>query len=88
MATYSVKVVVEYEYEVEADSEAEAEAEGWKYENYSGFASVDSIEVESNEAAKHHREVIATHHAVLLSLWPFSLTGEKEKNLEREEEDE
>ena len=44
--TYNVKVVVEWEYEVEVGSEAEAEAEGWKYEDYRGFASVYSIDVE------------------------------------------
>ena len=46
MATFNVKVIVEYEYEVEAEDEAAAEAEGWNYEEYGGFASVYSIDVE------------------------------------------
>ncbi len=46
MGTYLVRVSVDYEYEVEADTEEEAEAQGWDYEDYSGFATVDSIEVE------------------------------------------
>lgn len=46
MATYNVKVMVEFNYEVEADTEEMAEAEGWKWENYTHFSSVDSIEVD------------------------------------------
>jgi hypothetical protein len=46
MNTYNVKVIVEYEYEVECDTEEEAEKEGWNYEEYGGFASVYSIDVE------------------------------------------
>jgi hypothetical protein len=49
MATFNVKVVVEFEYEVEADDKAEAEQAGWKWEDYTPWASVDSIEVDEVE---------------------------------------
>jgi len=45
MATYEVKVRVDFSYEVEADSEAEAIEQGWKYEDYTHFADVYSIDV-------------------------------------------
>jgi len=46
--SYSVTVMVEYRFDVDAESETEAEAEGWRYEDYKGFASVYSIDVEEN----------------------------------------
>lgn len=49
MATYEVKVKVSYAYEVQAEDDIEAEKEGWKYEDYSHFAQVDSIKIEMIE---------------------------------------
>lgn len=56
MPLYNIKVVVEYEYEVEAENETEAEEMGWKYEDYSGFASVDEIKVEEIETDEEEEE--------------------------------
>jgi hypothetical protein len=46
MATYYVKVKVNLEYEVEAENEAEATEQGWKWEDYTMFSEVYSIDVE------------------------------------------
>jgi hypothetical protein len=46
---YNVKVIVEFNYEVETTSEAEAEEEGWKWEDYTMFSEVYSIDVDLEE---------------------------------------
>jgi hypothetical protein len=46
MPQYYVKVRVDLEYEVEANSVEEAEEQGWKWEDYTMFSEVYSINVE------------------------------------------
>ena len=46
MPQYYVKVRVDLEYEVEAENEAEAEEQGWRWEDYTMFSEVYSIDVE------------------------------------------
>jgi hypothetical protein len=46
MPQYYVKVRVDLEYEVEAENEQEAEEQGWKWEDYTHFSEVYSINVE------------------------------------------
>ncbi len=46
---YNVKVIVELEYEVECEDEDQAEQEGWKWEDYTQYSSVYSIDVEHLE---------------------------------------
>jgi hypothetical protein len=46
---YNVKVIVELEYEVECEDEDQAEQEGWKWEDYTMYSSVYSIDVEHLE---------------------------------------
>jgi len=46
MPQYYVKVRVDLEYEVEANSVEEAEEQGWKWEDYTMFSDVYSINVE------------------------------------------
>lgn len=50
MSTYYVKVRVDLEYEVEANSPEEAEELGWKWEDYTMFSDVYSIDVEELES--------------------------------------
>lgn len=49
MGQYYVKVAVNLEYEVEADSPEEAEEQGWRWEDYTMFSDVYSIDVEEIE---------------------------------------
>lgn len=46
MGRYYVKVRVDLEYEVEADNEEQAEEQGWRWEDYTHFSEVYSINVE------------------------------------------
>ena len=46
MTQYYVKVRVDLEYEVEADSYEEAQEQGWRWEDYTMFSEVYSIDVE------------------------------------------
>lgn len=46
MGLYYVKVRVDLEYEVEAENEAEAEEQGWRWEDFTMFSEVYSIDVE------------------------------------------
>ena len=50
MGLYYVKVRVDLEYEVEAENEQEAEEQGWKWEDYTMFSEVYSINVEELES--------------------------------------
>jgi len=46
MNLYNVKVIVELEYEVECETEDDAEELGWRWEEYTPYSSVYSIDVE------------------------------------------
>jgi hypothetical protein len=46
MAKYRVSVVVEYDYDVEVESAEIAEDMGWRFEDYTYFATVRQIDVE------------------------------------------
>ena len=50
MGLYYVKVRVDLEYEVEANSVEEAEEQGWRWEDYTHFSEVYSINVDELES--------------------------------------
>ena len=58
MNLYNVKVIVELEYEVECDNEDQAEEEGWKWEDYTAYSSVYSIDVEHLEEIEDYDEEV------------------------------
>jgi len=49
MPNYRIQVTVNFDYEIEADNEADAEEQGWKWEDYTPWSDVYSIDVEELE---------------------------------------